>query len=197
MGFRIDSCKVISQEPYTKKEVTALLRQLGDGNREVVDQLITLVYGELRRLAANYLKSERDGHTLQPTALVNEAFLKLVDQKTPWQDRNHFFAVSATLMRRILVDYARRHGAEKRGALAETVPLDEVFVFVRERPAALMALDAALAELETADPRRARVVELRFFAGLNNEEIADVLSIHSNTVLRDWNLARAWLRTRL
>lgn len=197
LGFRIDSCKVISQEPYTKKEVTALLRQLGDGNREVVDQLITLVYGELRRLAANYLKSERDGHTLQPTALVNEAFLKLVDQKTPWQDRNHFFAVSATLMRRILVDYARRHGAEKRGALAETVPLDEVFVFVRERPAALMALDAALAELETADPRRARVVELRFFAGLNNEEIADVLSIHSNTVLRDWNLARAWLRTRL
>lgn len=197
MGFRIDSFKVISQEPYTKKEVTALLRQLGDGNREVVDQLITLVYGELRRLAANYLKSERDGHTLQPTALVNEAFLKLVDQKTPWQDRNHFFAVSATLMRRILVDYARRHGAEKRGALAETVPLDEVFVFVRERPAALMALDAALAELETADPRRARVVELRFFAGLNNEEIADVLSIHSNTVLRDWNLARAWLRTRL
>lgn len=179
------------------QEITRLLEKIGDGDRDALDSLMPVVYDELRKLAAYYLKSERDGHTLQPTALVNEAFLRLVQQETAWQNRNHFFAVAASSMRRILVDYARGRKAEKRGGDGEKVSLEDTFVFVRERPQDFIALDEALNELAVADPRRARVVELRFFAGLNNEEIADLLGVHSNTVLRDWNLARAWLRTRI
>ncbi len=179
------------------QEITMLLRELGAGNRETVDALVPLVYDELRKLAAYYLKSERQGHTLQPTALVHEAFLKLVSQETEWQNRNHFFAIAANLMRRILVDYARGHTAAKRGGEVENVSLEDAFVFVKDRPAEMIALDEALEELAKVDERRAKVVELRFFGGLNNEEIADVLGVHSNTVLRDWNLARAWLRAEL
>jgi RNA polymerase sigma-70 factor, ECF subfamily len=179
------------------REVTRLLQNLNEGKGEAVEKLIPLVYAELRRLAAHYLKSERQGHTLQPTALVHEAFLKLVGQETQWQNRNHFFAMAANLMRRILVDYARQHNAEKRGGEAEKVSLEDAFVFVKEKPAQMIALDEALEELAKIDERRSKVVELKFFGGLNNEEIAEVLGIHSNTVLRDWNLARAWLKTQI
>ena len=186
-----------NQEEISSPEITRLLSALNEGNREAVDALIPLVYAELRRLAAHYLRSERGGHTLQPTALVHEAFLKLVEQETPWQNRAHFFAMAASLMRRILVDYARGRGAEKRGGAAEKVSLDEAFVFAREKPAEMIALDDALKKLARIDARRSRVVELKFFGGLNNEEIAEILGVHSNTVLRDWNLARAWLKTQL
>ncbi len=174
-----------------------LLRELSAGNRETVDALVPLVYEELRKLAAYYLKSERQGHTLQPTALVHEAFLKLVGQETEWQNRNHFFAIAANLMRRILVDYARSHTAAKRGGEVQNISLEDAFVFVKDKPAEMIALDEALEELAKVDVRRAKVVELRFFGGLNNEEIAEVLGVHSNTVLRDWNLARAWLKIQL
>ena len=177
------------------QEVTRLLQSLNAGDREAVDALVPIVYSELRKLASHYLKSEREGHTLQPTALVHEAFLRLVEQETQWQNRTHFFAMAASLMRRILVDYARGYNAEKRGGAAEKVVLEDVFVFVKEKPAEMLALDEALQELAKIDPRRAKVVELRFFGGLNNDEIAEVLEVHSNTVLRDWNLARAWLKT--
>ncbi len=178
-------------------EVTRLLQSLNAGNREAVDALVPLVYAELRKLAAHYLKSERKGHTLQPTALVHEAFLRLIEQETDWQNRAHFFAMAASLMRRILVDYARSYTAEKRGGAAEKISLEDVFVFAKEKPLQIIALDESLEELAKIDPRRAQVVEMRFFAGLNNEEIAEVLGVHSNTVLRDWNLARAWLKTQL
>lgn len=179
------------------REVTRLLQNINEGKSEAVEELIPLVYAELRRLAAHYLKSERDGHTLQPTALVHEAFLKLVEQETQWQNRGHFFAMAANLMRRILVDYARSYKAEKRGGGAEKLSLDDIFVFVKEKPAEMIALDEALIELAKVDQRRSQVVELRFFGGLSNEEIARVLDVHVNTVLRDWNLARAWLRTQI
>lgn len=183
-------------EPETR-EVTRLLQSLKTGNREAVDALVPLVYAELRRLAAHYLQTERGAHTLQPTALVHEAFLRLVEQETAWQNRTHFFAMAARLMRRILVDYARAHSAEKRGGATEKIALEDAFVFVREKPAQMIALDEALAELAKLDPRRSRVVELKFFGGLNTEEIAEVLGVHPNTVLRDWSLARAWLKTRI
>lgn len=179
------------------QEVTRLLQSLNAGNREAVDALVPLVYAELRKLAAHYLRSERDEHTLQPTALVHEAFLRLVEQETAWQNRTHFFAMAANLMRRILVDYARSHGAEKRGGAAEKISLDDAFIFVKEKPSEMIALDEALEELAKIDPRRSRVVELKFFGGLNHEEIAGILGVHVNTVLRDWNLARAWLKTQM
>jgi RNA polymerase sigma factor (TIGR02999 family) len=179
------------------REVTRLLQNLNEGKGEAVDELIPLVYAELRRLASHYLKSEREGHTLQPTALVHEAFLKLVEQDTRWQNRGHFFAMAANQMRRILVDYARSYKAEKRGGAAEKVSLDDAFVFVKEKPAEMIALDEALQELAKIDQRRSQVVELRFFGGLSNEEIAEVLGVHVNTVVRDWSLARAWLKTQI
>jgi len=179
------------------QEVTRLLQSLNAGNREAVDALVPLVYAELRKLAANYLRSERDEHTLQPTALVHEAFLRLVEQETAWQNRTHFFAMAANLMRRVLVDYARASKAEKRGGAAEKISLDDAFIFVKEKPSEMIALDEALEELAKIDPRRSRVVELKFFGGLNHEEIAEILGVHVNTVLRDWNLARAWLKTQM
>ncbi len=179
------------------QEVTRLLQSLNAGDRDAVDALVPLVYAELRKLAAHYLKSERGEHTLQPTALVHEAFLRLVEQETAWQNRTHFFAMAANLMRRILVDYARGHQAEKRGGAAEKISLEDAFVFVKEKPAEMIALDEALEELAKIDPRRSRVVELKFFGGLKHEEIAEVLGVHVNTVLRDWNLARAWLKTQM
>ncbi len=179
------------------QEITELLAALSKGNRDATEKLIPLVYSELRKLAGSYLKNEREGHTLQPTALVHEAFLKLIDQNVEWESRSHFFAMAAKLMRRILVDYARSHKAEKRGGDEPKISLDEAFVFVRERPAEMIALDEALENLAKVDARKSQVVELKFFGGLNNEEIATVLGVHSNTVLRDWSLARAWLKTQL
>lgn len=187
----------MSSENNDTREVTRLLQNLNEGKSNVVDDLIPLVYAELRKLAAYYLKSERIGHTLQPTALVHEAFLKLVEQETQWQNRSHFFAMAANLMRRILVDYARQHKADKRGGEAEKISIDDAFIFVKEKPAQMIALDDALNELAKIDERRSKVVELKFFGGLTNDEIAELLGVHSNTILRDWNLARAWLKTQI
>jgi RNA polymerase sigma-70 factor (ECF subfamily) len=195
--FASEMAGTSNKEELSAPEITRLLLALNEGNRDAVDALIPVVYAELRRLAAHYLRGERGGHTLEPTALVHEAFLKLVEQETPWQNRVHFFAMAASLMRRILVDYARGHNAEKRGGAAEKIPLEEAFVFAREKPAQMIALDDALKKLAEKDPRRSQIVELKFFGGLTNDEIAEVLGVHSNTVLRDWNLARAWLKTQL
>lgn len=174
-----------------------LLERVTRGDGQAASQLMPLVYDELRRLAGGYLRREQHRQTLQPTALVHEAFLKLVGQEASWQNRNHFFAMAANLMRRILVDYARSHDAKKRGGSAEKISLDDAFVFATERPSEVIALDEAMKELAEIDPRRAQVVELKFFGGLNTDEIAEVIGVHSNTVLRDWNLARAWLKTQL
>lgn len=153
-----------------------------------------LVYKELRRLAASYLRRERSDHTLQPTALVHEAYMRLVEQKSvQWQGRSHFFAITAQLMRRILVDHARSHLAEKRGSGAEKVPITQAILMSQERPAELLALDESLTRLAALDPQQGRVVELRIFGGLTVEETADILQISPATVKRDWSMAKAWL----
>jgi RNA polymerase sigma factor (TIGR02999 family) len=180
--------------------VTALLKAWSGGDAEAADQLIALVYEELRRQAARYLSRERADHTLRPTALVNEAYLRLVHQRrVVWQDRAQFFAVAATVMRRLLVDYARQHGASKRGAWCHTVSLedgDEVSIaFAPDID--IIVLNNALLELSAVDPLRARMIELRFFAGLTTEETAEALGVSSATVTRGWRLARAWLYRRL
>jgi RNA polymerase sigma factor (TIGR02999 family) len=180
--------------------VTALLKAWSGGDSEAADQLIGLVYGELRRQAARYLSRERADHTLRPTALVNEAYLRLVRQRrVVWQDRAQFFAVAATVMRRLLVDYARQHGASKRGTPFHTVSLedgDEVGIAAAP-DIDIIALNDALLELSAIDPLRARMIELRFFAGLTTEETAEALGVSSATVTRGWRLARAWLHRRL
>jgi RNA polymerase sigma factor (TIGR02999 family) len=174
-------------------DVSALLRAWTEGDRSALDRLTPIVYEELRRLARYYLRGERPGHTLQTTALVNEAYLRLVDYKRmQWQDRAHFFAVSAQVMRRILVDHARRHNL-KRGGGVQHVSLDEALLVGGARSADLVALDEALLALARLDARKTQVVELRFFGGLSVEEIAEVLKISPVTVMRDWSTARAWL----
>ena len=181
-----------------KGEVTALLQDWSGGDRQALERLMPLVYGELRRLAASYLRSERRDHTLQPTALVHEAYLRLVDQRsTDWRNRAHFFGIAAQMMRRILVDHARRRHAAKRSG--GTVPFevetsDDVWL---ERGAELLALDAALTKLEGLDPDQARVVELRFFGGLTIEETAEAARVSPATVKREWRTARAWLRREI
>jgi RNA polymerase sigma-70 factor, ECF subfamily len=179
-------------------EITELLEQWSDGNQTALDKLYPLVYEELRRLARSYMKREPKGHTLQTTALINEAYVRIVDQKSVhWQNRSHFFAISAQIMRRILVDHARRYLHAKRGGGARRVSLDEAMIVATERSEEVLMLDEALSNLARMDPRRCQVVELRYFAGLNNQEIASVLHISENTVMRDWNLARAWLYQQL
>jgi RNA polymerase sigma factor (TIGR02999 family) len=179
-------------------EITGLLVRWSQGDEHALDSLTPMVYHDLRRLAAHLLRSERSGHTLQPTALVNEAYVKLSGQsKIQWQNRTHFFAVAARVMRQILVDYARGHQRAKRGGGAALLPLDEALVFAPERSADLLVLDQAVDRLAVVDPRKAKVVELRFFGGLNNDEIAEALQISSNTVMRDWNMAKAWLRREI
>ena len=181
-----------------EQDVTALLGEWSGGDREALERLIPVVYGELRRLAASYLKSERPGHTLQPTALVHEAYLRLSKQHgVAWQNRSHFFAVAARMMRRILVDHARKRRASKRDAeawLVETVPGASV---ASGRPTELLSLDRALEALERIDPAQARVVELRFFAGLTIEETSEAAGISPATVKREWQTARAWLRREM
>lgn len=173
--------------------VSILLRAWSDGDQNALDQLTPIVYDELRRLARHYLHQERPGHSLQATALVNEAYLRLVDYKRMrWGNRTHFFAVSAQLMRRILVDHARRHNL-KRGGEVQHVELEDIAVVCGERAENLVALDDALQSLARMDARKARVVELRFFGGLSVEETAEVLRISPATVMRDWSSARAWL----
>ena len=179
-------------------EITQLLAEWSEGNQAALDKLYPLVYNELRRLAHGYLRRERKGHTLQTTALINEAYLRLVDQKyVHWANRSHFFGISAQIMRRILIDHARRYDYAKRGGGAQRISLDEVAVVAKERALSLLMLDEALKSLAEIDPRRSEVVELRYFGGLNNEEIARVLKISENTVTRDWNMARAWLYQEL
>ena len=179
-------------------EVTVLLNRLQGGDKQAEGELITCVYRELKTLAAAYMKRERSDHTLQPTALVNEAYLRLTGQKTvAWQDRAHFFAVAARVMRRILVDYARNRLAQKRGAGADAISLDEAFIFTAGRSGELLALDEALDRLAEQDRRTHRVIELRFFGGLSVEETAEVLEISSRTVKREWSFGRAWLRGEL
>ena len=176
------------------QEVTGLLLDWSEGDRAAYDKLVPLVYEELHRLAHHYMRRERQGHTLQTSALVGEAYLRLVDQKNVrWQNRTHFFAIAAELMRRILVDHACKHARAKRGGGAQQVSLDVETLISTGRPTDLVALDEALNELAKIDPRKARVVELRFFGGLEIKETAAALGVHANTVVKDWNMARAWL----
>jgi RNA polymerase sigma factor (TIGR02999 family) len=178
-------------------DVTRLLEEMNTGREHALEELLPLVYRELRRQAARYLRRERRNHTLQPTALVNEAFLKLVDQNVPWQNRAHFFGVAAQAMRRILVDHARTQQRVKRGGVSPKVTLDEAMIAAQERSIDVLALDEALGRLSALDERQARVVELRFFAGLSVEETADVMRISPATVKREWSMAKAWLHGEL
>ena len=175
------------------EDVSLLLRAWSDGDQSALDKLTPIVYGELRRLAQHYMSRERTGHTLQATALVNEAYLRLVDYKRMrWENRAHFFAVSAQLMRRILVDHARRHNL-KRGAGVQHVALEDTAVIADDRSENMVALDDAMQALARIDSRKAQVVELRYFGGLSVEETAEVLKVSPVTVMRDWSTARAWL----
>jgi RNA polymerase sigma factor (TIGR02999 family) len=182
-----------------KQDITEMLREWSDGKNEALDDLLPHVYGELRRQAARYLRRERPDHTLQTTALINEAYIKLVDQKeVQWQNRAHFFAIAAQAMRRILVDYARTRGRGKRGGDAIQVPFDEAGeVAARQSPIDLIALDDVLSRLAQFDEQKARIVELRYFSGLSVAETAEVMGVSHKTVERNWTVARAWLHREL
>ena len=180
------------------KEITQLLRAWSNGDESALAQLTPLVHAELHRLARRYLSKESPGHTLQATALVNEAYMRLIDwQNVEWQNRAHFFGVSAQLMRHILVDYARRRRSHKRGGDAIEVSLDQAAVLSNERAADFVALDDALRSLAEFDERKSKVVELRFFGGLSIEETAEVLKVSPSTIKREWSLAQAWLYREL
>lgn len=182
----------------TPRDVTRLLQAWSDGDETALDRLVPLVEADLRRLARACMRRERKGHTLQPTALVNEAFLRLAGARhLEWQDRAHFMGIAARLMRRVLVDYARSRGYQKRGGGAERVPLDDALLEAPEPPLDVVELDRALELFATIDARRSRVVELRFFGGLTLEETAEVLHVSSETVKRDWRLAKLWLLREL
>jgi RNA polymerase sigma factor (TIGR02999 family) len=182
----------------TEDTITQLLARWGSGDPEAAERVLPLVYGELRRIAARQLRREREAHTLQATAIVNEAYLRLIGQPgLEWPSRAHFFAFSAHMIRRILVDHARRRNRAKRGGLSEKITLAEVADRAREKSPDLVALDEALSGLEKVDPRKAAVVELKFFAGLTLEEIATQLGISTETVSREWRRARAWLLSAL
>ena len=183
---------------HSQREITRLLLAWSGGDRAALDNLMPLVYGELRRLAHGSMRHEAAGHTLQTTALVNEVYLKLVNEREVcWQDRAHFFGAAAQMMRRILVDYARGRNAAKRGGGTVRVALDDVSVASAERAADLVALDDALGRLAAIDERKSRVAEYRFFGGLSVEETALLLGVSVETVMRDWRLAKAWLLREL
>ncbi len=180
------------------QEVTGLLQDWCNGDQAALEKLIPLVYAELHRLAKRYMRRENAGHTLQTSALVNEAYLRLIEAHgVRWQNRSHFFAVSAQIMRRILVDFARARWNLKRGGGARQVSLDEGLVVSPERGADLLALDEALEKLAVLNARQSRVVELRYFGGLNEEEVDEVIKVSPRTVRNDWSLARAWLYREL
>jgi len=180
------------------EDVTLLLSALTRGEEGAASKLIPIVYGELRRLAASYMRRERVDHTLQPTALVHEAYLKLIEQRSAnWQSRSHFFGVAAQLMRRILIDHARGHGRQKRGGEQKKVSLDDAFMFSEQKADELLAVDDSLDHLAKVDPRQARVVELRFFGGLTVPEIASAMAVSTATVKREWATAKLWLRRRI
>lgn len=179
-------------------EITALLSHWRAGDQQALEALMPLVYEELRRIADRSLRRERGEHTLQPTALVHEAFLRLIDQRNvQWQNRAHFFAIAAQLIRRVLVDHARRRRAAKRGGALEAIPIEHEVAVSSKQSVDTLALDEALSRLAGREPQQARIVELRFFGGLTNEEVADVLRISARTVIREWNMARAWLFAEL
>jgi RNA polymerase sigma-70 factor, ECF subfamily len=178
----------------TSPDVTRLLLAWSDGDREALEELTPLVYRELKRLAESYLRRERPGHTLQPTALAHEAYIKLIDQQSVrWRNRSHFFGIAAQAMRRILVDHARARLAGKRGAGGAVVPLDEGIDVSDQRAERLLALDDALDRLAQLDPAKGRVVELKYFGGMTLEETAEVLGVSRATVIREWRMAKAWL----
>lgn len=189
----------IQEEPRgSGNSVTALLAQLKNGNRDVEQYLIPKIYDELRRIAARHMRFERTGHTLQTTALVNEAYLRMIDTPVvPWQNRAHFFAIASTLMRHILVDHERKRRAAKRGGVQQQITFDEALLPLRQESVDVLALHEALEQLTEFDARQGRIVELHFFGGLSFEEIALVLEISERTVKRDWSMARDWLRTEL
>jgi len=179
--------------PAPPREITELLLKWSNGDKGALDKLMPLVYRELRPLARHYMGGERPGHTLQTTALINEAYLRLVDhKKMHWQNRAHFFAVAAQVMRRILIDHARTRHAAKRGGGAVKVPLEDAAV-IPQSSAELIALDEALRDLAAFDPRKSQVVEMRYFGGLSVDETAEVLGVSPVTVMRDWSTAKAWL----
>jgi len=185
-------------DPSPPGRVTELLLELSGGNRTVVDELIPFLYAELRRIASAQLRAERPGHTLQATALVHEAYLKLVDQRqVNWQIRAHFFGVAAQVMRRILMDYAKGRAREKRGGDVRKTSLDEALAVSYDRAYELVEIDQALGRLEALDRRQAQVVEMRFFGGLSVEETAEALGVSAPTVKREWAMARAWLHREL
>ena len=174
-------------------QVTLLLRAMKNGDKSAAEKLLPLIYGELHRLARGYMRQERQDHTLQPTALINEAYLRLAGEGIDWQNRQHFIGVAANVMRRLLVDYARAHNAEMRGGDLQRVELAEGSMIARERSDEVLALHDALTTLEGVDPRQAKVVELRYFGGFSVEEIGDILEMSPRSVMRHWALARIWL----
>lgn len=178
-------------------EVTRLLGEIGRGQKDAMNQLLPLVYDELHRLARSYFRRERGEHTLQATALVNEAYIRLVDQKAPLQSRGHFLAVAATQMRRILLDYARKHRAARRGGAGQKVILEDTMAISEQNPVDMIALDTALTRLAGLDADQARIVELRFFGGLSVEQTAEVMSCSPATVKRSWSSARAFLHREI
>lgn len=185
------------KQPATQ-QITRLLLSWGNGNKAALNELMPLVYEELRRLAKHYMRGQKPGHTLQTTALVNEAYLRLIDSsRVSWRDRAHFFAISAQLMRRVLVDSARARQSLKRGGGAQRVDFDEAINVPSGQKPDLLALDEALKNLSDLNPRQSQIVELRYFSGLNEEEIAEALNISARTVRRDWTAARAWLYREL
>src|SRR6185295_18307591 len=184
--------------PQLPPNVTQLLMGWGNGDKEALDQMVPIVYDELRRQAARYLRRERVGHTLQTTALIHEAYVRLVDQRNvQWQNRAHFFGIAAQLMRRILVDHARTKKRVKRGGSDVKVSLADATIAVKEQDLDVVALDEALTRLAEIDEQQSRVVELRFFSGLTVEETAEVMGISPATVKRDWSMAKAWLHREL
>lgn len=188
----------MSDAAPTSPQVTQLLTAWSDGDQAARDKLVPLVYEELHRLAHRYMKRESPGHTLQTSALVNEAFVRLVDQKNVrWQNRAHFFGIAAQMMRRILVDYARSRNYAKRGGGAAQISLDEGLIVSDERSAEVVNVHEALERLAEFDARKSQIVELRFFGGLSIDETAEVLSVSPGTVMRDWTLAKAWLRREI
>ena len=187
-----------AQMVYPQQGVTELLRAYGEGNKSALDELMPVVYDELRRLAQNYLSRERPGHTLQTTALVHEAYLRLIDQKSvDWQNRAQFFGIAAQMMRRILINHAKERLAKKREGYAAKISLDDAVGVFEKREIDLMALDEALVALSALDAQQAQIVELRFFGGLTIEEISQVLGISPATTKREWDSAKLWLRRQL
>lgn len=180
------------------KEITRLLVNWGNGDQAALSQLMPVVYQELRKIANGYLRDERTGHTLQPTALIHEAYMRLVDQSLPqWQNRKHFYGVAAQLMRQILVEHARSQSAQKRGGGGQKLALDEALNYSQDKAAELLALDDALTSLARFDERKSRVIELRYFGGLSMEETAEALGVSLSTIIREQRLAQAWLRNTL